>query len=63
MPITVLVFVNYVHFSKYNSEIMLLLFTLNLIKIPQYITLQQTSKSQTHLLYTVHLETFILSND
>ena len=62
MPTTVLVFVNYVHFSKYNSEIMLLLFTLNLIKTPQYITLQQTSKRQTHLLY-LHLETFVLSDD
>ena len=62
MPITVLVFVNYVPFSKYNSEIMLLLFTLNLIKTPQYITLQQTSKRQTHLLY-LHLETFVLSDD
>ena len=62
MPITVLVFVNYVHFSKYNSEIMLLLFTLNLIKTPQYITLQQTSKRQTHLLY-LHLETSVLSDD
>ena len=62
MPITVLVFVNYVHFSKYNSEIMLLLFTLNLMKTPQYITLQQTSKRQTHLLY-LHLETFVLSDD
>ena len=62
MPITVLVFVNYVHFSKYNSEIMLLLFTLNIIKTPQYITLQQTSKRQTHLLY-LHLETFVLSDD
>ena len=62
MPITVLVFVNYVHFSKYNSEIMLLLFTLNLIKTPEYITLQQTSKRQTHLLY-LHLETFVSSDD
>ena len=62
MPITVLVFVNYVHFSKYNSEIMLLLFTLNLIKTPEYITLQQTSKRQTHLLY-LYLETFVLSDD
>ena len=62
MPITVLVFVNYVHFSKYNSEIILLLFTLNLIKTPEYITLQQTSKRQTHLLY-LHLETFVLSDD
>ena len=62
MPITVLVFVNYVHFSKYNSEIMLLLFTLNLIKTPEYITLQQTSKRQTHLLY-LHLETFVLFDD
>ena len=62
MPITVLVFVNYVNFSKYNSEIMLLLFTLNFIKTPQYITLQQTSKRQTQLLY-LHLETFVLSDD
>ena len=62
MTITVLVFVNYVHFSKYNSEIMLLLFTLNLIKTPEYLTLQQTSKRQTHLLY-LHLETFVLSDD
>ena len=44
MLVIVLVFVNYAHFSK-KSEIILLLFTLNLVKE----TMQQTSKWPTHL--------------
>ena len=44
MLVIMLVFVNYAHFSK-KSEIILLLFTLNLVKE----TMQQTSKWQTHL--------------
>ena len=35
MPIIILEFVNYAHFSKENAEIMLLLFNLNLVKPPQ----------------------------
>ena len=44
MLVIMLVFMDYAHFSK-KSEIILLLFTLNLVKA----TMQQTSKWQTHL--------------
>ena len=57
MPIILLVFVNYARFSKKRkskkkTEIMLLLYTLNLVKTPQYLA----SKWQNHFPY-VHKET------
>ena len=54
MPIILLVFVNYARFSqkKKKSEIMLLLYTLNLVKTPQYLA----GKRQNHFPY-VHKET------
>ena len=58
MPVIMLVFVNYVNFSKY-AEIMLLLFISNLVKIPQN---NAKNKSMANISFNSYLETIRLHN-